>query len=48
MNRTDNCLSLSSKLTSCVAVTDQRHLDVPGVDRTGGRSLPSVVVVTGG
>lgn len=29
-------------------MTDRRHHDVPGVDRAQGRSLPSVVVVTGG
>lgn len=32
----------------CILVTDRRHLDVPGYDRAGGRSLPSVVVMTGG
>lgn len=31
-----------------IAGTDRRHHDVPGVDRAQGRSLPSVVVVTGG
>lgn len=35
-------------MSRSIAVTDRRHLDVPGYDRAGGRSLPSVVVMTGG
>lgn len=39
------CLSLYTTMSSCIAVTNRRHLDVPGYDRAGGRSLPSVVML---